>query len=317
MKNLIYTICFTMLFVASVKAQQDPQYTQYMYNMSVLNPAYATDNPKALNLGGLYRTQWVGFEGAPQTATFFAHAPVSEKIEMGISIVNDEIGDIVNETNTYIDIAYKLQLSENSKLSLGIKAGATFFSTDFSNFQLTDNIPDGAFEENISTVMPNVGAGAFYFTDKMYLGFSIPNFLKSNHIENENGVAYQAVEDIHYFFTGGYVFDLNDNLKFKPAFMAKGVSGVPLSIDLTTNFLLYETVEVGAAYRFGDAVSGLVNFRVLPGLRIGYAYDYTTSNLSSYNSGSHEIMVLFDVNLFNVKSSDGKKRGYDVSPRFF
>ena len=294
-------------------AQQDPQFTQYMYNMSVINPAYATAEEGILNLGGLYRSQWVGMEGAPKTGTFFAHTPMNDKIELGLSFTNDNIGDVVKENNIYADFAYVLPVGLESKLSLGLKAGFTFFDANFDGFMLQsgDVSTDIAFNENISKTFPNLGIGAFFFTDRYYLGLSAPNMLSTKHLENENGIKATGVQNVHYFFTGGYVFDINENLKLKPAFMGKAVKGAPLALDITANVLINEKLEAGLGYRLGDAVSALVNFRVTPELRIGYAYDYTTTNLSSYNSGSHEIFILFDVDLFNFKG------GYDRSPRFF
>lgn len=294
-------------------AQQDPQFTQYMYNMSVINPAYATADEGILNVGGLYRTQWVGFEGAPKTATFFAHTPINNKMELGLSLTNDNIGNIVNETNVYADYAYVLPVGLESKLSLGLKAGFTMFDANFNGFNLQSGGPgtDIAFNENISRMFPNLGIGAFFFTDNYYIGLSAPNMLSTKHLESENGIKATGVESVHYFLTGGYVFDVNENLKLKPAFMAKGVSGAPIALDITANVLIQNRLEAGLGYRLGDAVSALVNFKVTPQLRIGYAYDYTTSNLSNYNSGSHEIFILFDIDLFGLKS------GYDRSPRFF
>lgn len=294
-------------------AQQDPQFTQYMYNMSVINPAYATADEAILNLGGLYRTQWVGLEGAPKTGTFFAHTPINEKIEVGISFVNDNIGDIVQENNIYADFAYVLPVGLESKLSLGIKAGFTFFDVNFDGFNLqSGNVStDLAFNENVNKTFPNLGIGAFFFTDNYYIGLSAPNMLSSKHLETENGVRATGVENVHYFLTAGYVFDINQNLKFKPAFMAKSVKGAPLALDITANVLINEKLEAGLGYRLDDAISGLVGFRISPELKIGYAYDFTTNNLGNYNSGSHEIFILFDVDLF------GFKGGYDRSPRFF
>ena len=293
--------------------QQDPQFTQYMYNMSVINPAYATAEEGILNIGGLYRAQWLGIDGGPTTGTFFAHTPLNEKIEVGISFVNDNIGDIINENNIFADFAYVLQVDEKSKLSLGIKAGFTFFNTDFSGFNLQsgDVSTDIAFNENINKTFPNLGIGGFYFGENYYAGLSIPNLLTTKHLETENGIKSTGVQDIHFFLTGGYVFDFVNDLKLKPAIMIRGVKGAPLAVDLTANVLINKKLEAGIGYRLDDSVSALVNFRVRPDLRIGYAYDYTTSNLSSYNSGSHELFVLFDVDLFGLKNS------YDRSPRFF
>ena len=293
-------------------AQQDPQFTQYMYNMSVINPAYATVEEGMLSLGGLYRTQWVGAVGAPRTGSFFSHTPINDKIELGISFTNDNIGDVVNENNIFADFTYILPAGENSKIALGIKGGLTFFNTTFDGFVLQDPDPDVAFNQNVSKTFPNLGIGAFFFAENYYVGLSAPNMLTTKHIESEDGVIATGVQNVHYFLTGGYVFNINENLKLKPAFMTRAVSGAPLAIDITTNVLINEKIEAGLGYRLGDAISGLVNFRINPELRIGYAYDFTTTNLGDFNSGSHEIFVLFDVDLFGFKGA-----GYDRSPRFF
>lgn len=303
-----------LLVFMQIKAQQDPQYTQYMYNMSMVNPAYTTDSG-SINFGALYRAQWVGSEGGPTTGTFFAHSPLAKNVEAGVSIIHDEIGDVVKESSVFADFAYVLKINETSKLSFGFKAGATFFSTNFDGFIYSDELPDPAFANNLSKVFPNVGIGTFYFGENYYVGLSSPNLLTTKHLERQDGVLMTGVETIHYFLTGGYVFNLNENLKFKPAFMARSASGVPLAIDITSNFLINNKVEFGVGYRLGDAVSGLANFRVTPDLRIGYAYDYTLSNLGRFSSGSHEIMILFDISKNKDKNDDSK--GYDKSPRFF
>ncbi len=304
-----------MLVSLQSLAQQDPQFTQYMYNMSVINPAYATADEGILNLGGLYRSQWVGLEGAPRTATFFAHTPIGERVEIGLSFTNEDIGDIVKENNIFADFAYVLPVGIETKISFGIKAGVTLFDTNFNGLNLqSGNVSNGldfAFNENISRAFPNLGIGAFFFTDKYYLGLSAPNMLSTKHLETQNGIKATGIQNVHYFFTGGYVFELNRDLKLKPAFMARSVKGAPLALDVTANVLINEKLEAGLGYRLGDAMSALVNFRVTPDLKIGYAYDYTTTNLGDFNSGSHEIFILFDIDLF------GFKGGYDRSPRFF
>lgn len=311
---LKYSILIAILLCSfQMKAQQDPQFTQYMYNMSIINPGYATDS-ETISFGGLYRTQWVGSVGGPTTGTFFAHAPMAKNVEAGLSVVHDEIGDVVKQTNVFADFAYVIKLNETNKISFGLKAGATFFSTNFNGFVYSDELPDPAFANNLSKTFPNIGIGTFYFGENYYLGVSSPNLLTSKHLEREEGVVQTGVEEIHTFITGGYVFDLNPNLKFKPAFMARVLTGAPLAFDVTSNFLINDRVELGAAYRLGDAVSGLINIKISPTLRVGYAYDYTVSNLGRFNSGSHEIMILFDLNK-NSNKEDSK--GYDKSPRFF
>ena len=312
-KSCLKVLLILLMVSITTYAQQDAQFTQYMYNMSVINPAYATSADGILNLGGLYRAQWVGIEGGPNTGTFFAHAPINENMEAGISFVNDNIGDIVNENNIYADYAYILPISENAKLSLGLKAGVTLFNANFDGLRLGSGDPstDIAFDENISKAFPNVGLGAFYFTDRFYAGLSAPNLLTTKHLESENGIRSTGVQSIHFYATSGYVFPINYNLKFKPSVMVRGVNGAPLAIDFTANLLINDRIETGVAYRLDDAISALVNFKVSPGLRVGYAYDYTVSNLSNYNSGSHEIFLLFDINF------KGLRNGFDRSPRFF
>ena len=305
----IFTVACIALFSIKGNAQQDPMYTQYMYNMRVINPAYALDDLGILEVGAIYRNQWAGIDGAPETANFFAHTGLTERLEGGISIVHDEIGDVVKENNIFVDVAYAIPVTEESKLSFGIKAGMTFFDANLTRLQARE-ANDPAVQD-ISEAFPNFGVGAYWFGDNYYVGLSAPNLFTAKHLENETGLARLGEESTHYFLTGGYVFDLNPNLKFKPAFMVRAVEGAPLSADITANMLLYNRFEVGAAYRFNETVSGLVNFRVTPELRIGYAYDYTTGNLGNFNDGTHEILVLFDLDLL------GLSKGYNVSPRFF
>lgn len=314
-KTLKYNLLIILILYAfQIQAQQNPQFTQYMYNMSTINPGYATDSG-SMNFGALYRAQWVGSEGGPTTGTFFAHSPLAKNVEVGLSIVHDEIGDVVKESSVFADFAYVLKLNQTNKISFGIKAGATFFSTNFNGFVYSDPLPDPAFANNVSKTFPNIGIGTFYFGKNYYIGFSTPNLLNTKHLEKQSGVVMNGVEAIHYFMTGGYVFNLSENLKFKPAFMARSASGVPLAIDITSNFLINNKVELGVGYRLDDSVSGLVNFKVTPDIRIGYAYDYTLSNLGRFSSGSHEIMMLFDISKNKDKKNEGE--GYDKSPRFF
>lgn len=311
MKRLLITIiCISALFTFSGHAQQDAQFTQYMYNMSNINPAYATTQVGVLNFGGIYRSQWVGAVGAPSTGSFFFHTPVNEKIEIGLNIVHDELGeDVVNENTITADFAYVLPLTEKTKISFGLKAGVNMFQTNFDGFVLNNPV-DAAFT-NLNQTFLNVGAGAFYFGERHYVGLSIPNFLPNKHLDSSNNLEPLGVDAAHFFLTGGYVFDVSENVKLKPAFMAKGVSGAPLALDITANVLINNRFEVGAAYRLDDSFSGLANFRVTPELRIGYAYDYTTTALGDFNSGTHEVFILYDLdlNIFN--------KGYEKSPRFF
>lgn len=311
MKKIILFVFF-FLSILKATAQQDPQYTQYMYNMSVVNPAYATATSAILNLGSLYRYQWAGIEGAPKTLSLFAHTPLNEKVEGGFSLISDDIGDgAKKETNFFADFAYILKLDQKQKLSFGLKAGVTSISTNFNGFRLNSgNVStDDSFAENINETVPNIGVGAYYFTDNYYVGISAPNLLSGEHIKQRAAINSFGPQEIHTYFTGGYVFEINESFKLKPAFMAIVVKGAPVSMDLTANVLYNEKFELGAAYRIGDSMSILMNVNVAPNLRIGYSYDYTISNLSQFNSGSHEIVLLYNLDLLG--------KGYDKSPRFF
>jgi type IX secretion system PorP/SprF family membrane protein len=311
MKKIILLVFF-FLSILKVSAQQDPHFTQYMNNMSAVNPAYATATPTILNLGSLYRSQWSGIDGAPKTLTLFAHTPINNKIETGISLISDNIGDgAKKETNFFADFAYILQLDEKQNLSFGVKAGFSTISTNFNGFRLNsgDVSTDKAFAENVNETVPNIGVGAYYFTDNYYVGISAPNLLSAEHIKERKEISSLGTQKIHTYFTGGYVFEINEAFKLKPAFMAIFVTGAPVSVDLTANVLYNEKFELGAAYRFNDSVSLLMNVNVTSNLRIGYSYDYTVSNLSQFDSGSHEIGLFYNLDLLG--------KGYDKSPRFF
>lgn len=309
-KKLITFIAF--IVTTLVWSQQDAQYTQYMYNMSVINPAYTTDNLGIVNLGALHRTQWVGVDGAPKSSNLFMHTPLNDKIEVGFSMINDNIGDVVKENNLYADIAYKLNLEENGNLSFGIKTGVTFFDVNFNDFVLEsgDVFTDPDFAENINKSYFNFGVGAYYNKDNYYVGLSVPNLLNAKHLDRDNG-KYQGSEQMHVFLTGGYVFEISELVKFKPAFMSKIVKGSPVAFDITANVLYDNRFEFGLGYRIEDAFSAMFNVKATPELRIGYAYDHTVSNLGPFSSGSHEIFVLYDLDLFNINP------GFNKSPRFF
>ena len=295
-------IIFLLLLAVEMHGQQDPQYTQYMYNMNVINPAYAGSREN-LSFGLLYRTQWVGIDGAPNTGTFFGHLPVGEKVGLGLSVISDEIGP-VKETNTYADFSYTLQLGGEHRLAFGIKAGATFHDRGLGDIDLID--ANDPFFNNVTGVTPNIGAGAFYYTDNYYLAFSVPNILSSVKLD-ANGTEY-GTEVSHYFLTGGYVFQLSPNTKLKPSFLVKSAFDAPTSFDVNLNALFFEKLEVGASYRLDDSFSGLINFAITPSLRIGYAYDAVQSDIKRYAPSSHEFMLLFDLNF---------PKNVSRSPRYF
>ena len=297
----------TLFTCIDVKAQQNPHYTQYMYNMNIINPAYA-GSKESLSFGILYRNQWVNVDGAPKTFSLSGSSPVGRNVGVGLSIIADEIGP-VKEQNVYGDFSYTLNLGGEHKLALGLKAGATFQNIGlFSQIASTLPVPTGddAFAEDTNNTYFNVGTGIFYYTDKYYVAFSMPNIIKSTHLDF-NGRKYGS-ETQHYFLTGGYVFDLSPTVKFKPFTMVKTAINAPVSVDISTNFLFNDKFEIGASYRLDDSVSGLVNYAITPSLRIGYAYDRVISDIRFTAQSSHEIIVLFDLN-FPKKVSR--------SPRFF
>jgi type IX secretion system PorP/SprF family membrane protein len=305
MKNsrLICGLLF-VLSASSVFGQQDAQYTQYMYNMNVLNPAYAGSRGN-LSIGLLGRAQWVGVEGAPRTITLAVNGPVGENVGLGLSAISDSFGP-VTEQSLYVDFSYAIKTSEIGRLAFGVKAGASFLNVDLLSLNPNDPEFSNTLSDNINEVYPNIGAGAYYYTDRFYVGLSVPNLIDSSHLKEESGVVSTASEEMHYFLTSGYVFQLSDAFKLKPSFLFKGSFGSPLSLDLSTNVLIYDKFELGFSYRFDDSVSAMAGFQVTPEIRVGYAFDYTVSNLGNYNSGSHEILLLFDFLNNKLKS-----------PRFF
>ncbi len=307
MKKLYFTaLAAVLLSMGEGHAQQDPHYTQYMYNMSVLNPAYA-GSKEALSLGLLYRKQWVEIEDAPTTATFFGHAPVGKNVGLGLSVISDKIGP-VEENNIYGDFSYTLNLGGEHRLALGIKAGLTLHKIDFNRIYPTlPDVDDGVFAgENPSSSNFNLGAGLFYYTDRYYVAFSVPNMLKSKYLDFD-GAEYGS-EVSHYFLTGGYVFDLSPNVKFKPFGMIKTAFNAPVSVDASANFLFNEKFEIGGTYRLEDSFGAMVGYQITPSLKLGYAYDHIVSDLNVTTPSSHEIILLFDVN-FSKKVSQ--------SPRYF
>lgn len=300
-----------LLFIAALGgvnesfAQQDSQYTNYMYNTINVNPGYAGSRG-VMSVFGLHRTQWVGLDGAPVTNAASLNTPISNSnFGIGISFVNDRIGPS-DENTISTDVSYTIPTSETYKLSFGIKGTANLLNVDYTKLDRY-NLSDSQFQINIDNQFsPNVGAGVYFHSDKLYAGLSVPNFLETKHFIDNTSVT--AKEKMHYYFIGGYVFDLSSGVKFKPAFLSKVVNGSPLQLDLTGNFMFNEKFVLGAAWRWGAAVSGLAGFQVNDNWFIGYGYDAETTKLTNYNSGSHEIFLRYE---FKGKSEK------IVSPRFF
>ncbi|WP_394350963.1 PorP/SprF family type IX secretion system membrane protein [Poritiphilus flavus] len=295
-------------------AQQDAQYTQYMFNTMSVNPAYAGSRGQ-LSVAALYRAQWVGLDGGPETQTLNLHSPIrNSRLGYGISIVNDNIGDgVVQETYFDAVISYTIDVSLDGKLSFGLKAGGNLLNLDFEglrNFN-QEPVPQDNIENRFS---PNFGLGVYYHTSKFYAGLSAPNLVETEHFDNSqqdaNSVQFLSTDRINFYLITGYVFDLNGNLKFKPALLTKVVSGAPLQLDLSASFLFNEKFSFGAAYRWDAAVSALAGFQISDQFMLGLAYDRETTELggTQFNDGTFEVFLRFEL----VKSFQRL-----VSPRFF
>jgi type IX secretion system PorP/SprF family membrane protein len=307
MRAIIKILIFVLISVDSIPsmAQQLPQFTQYMYNTISINPAYAGSR-ETLNIVGLYRSQWAGFIGGPTTQTLSVHAPLKhEKIGLGFSFINDELG-FENFTYMYGDFSYTIQLNEVSKLAFGLKAGFTAFSVD--NELYTSNTSDQLISNIENRWSPNLGAGIMWLWERGYFGLSAPRLINNDFVPNS---PYKALERASYYFTGGYVFDLGLSTKFKPSFMIKATNGASVSADITANFLFFEKLWLGAAYRFNNtngAIGIIADFQILRDWRIGYTFELPTSEIRPYTSGTHEIIIMFEV--FNP-------RKLETSPRYY
>lgn len=301
LKYLILALVFTL----TSQAQQNPQYTQYMYNPMSINPGY-TGSLGTFDAVVSYRDQWTGIDGAPVTQNLGVHSPLrNEKIGLGLNLQNDKIGPA---TEFYADVnfSYTLQVNSTLKLGLGLKGGAKLFNVDFSKGTFQNPGADPLNSSIKNRVSTTIGAGAYLYSDNWYLGLSIPDFIQNKYYDDiKNSV---AEEELQYFLIAGYVFELSPSLKFKPAVLAKYLHGFPLVVDVSANFLILDQFSIGASYRYEDAVSGLAGVNFLQGFFVGYSYDYTTTDLSDYNSGTHEIVLRYTLPNRNKRIN---------SPRFF
>lgn len=313
-RNFLFAfICGWALF-QGLYAQQDAQYTQYMFNTLSVNPAYAGSRGQ-LSFAGLYRSQWVGLNGAPETFTLNLHSPIrNSRLGYGISVVNDNIGDgVVQETYLDAVLSYTIDVAQNAKLSFGLKGGGNFLSLDFQGLRNFDR--EAVQQDNIDRQFsPNFGFGIYYHTDRFYAGLSAPNLLETEFFDtnanDEDSVNFLATERINFYFITGYVFDLNGNLKFKPALLTKAVGGAPLQVDISANFLFNERFSFGVAYRWDAAVSALAGFQITEQVMLGLAYDRETTELGGtrFNDGSFEIFLRLELLKIFQKT---------ISPRFF
>lgn len=292
------------MFTATVSfAQQDSQFTQYMYNTININPAYAGSRG-ALSVFALHRTQWVGLDGAPVTNAASINTPFnSKRLGLGVTVINDRIGP-VNENTISTDISYSIPINETYKLSFGIKATANLFDLNSSKLNPVDASDPTL--QNTNKFNPNFGAGTYLHSEKSYIGLSVPNFIETNNY-NDNDVAIYK-EKITYYLIAGYIYSLNHYIKLKPAVLVKAIEGSPLQADISGNAMFNDKFIIGISYRLSAALSAMVGFQISDAMYVGYGYDRETSNLNNYNSGSHEIFLRYEIFKNNAKIS---------SPRFF
>ncbi|WP_008634986.1 PorP/SprF family type IX secretion system membrane protein [Bizionia argentinensis] len=300
----VLVLLVSLFFMApSMQAQQDSQYTQYMYNTTTVNPAYAGSRG-SLNIFGVYRNQWVGLDGAPETLNFSANSPIGvQGIGVGLGFTSDKIGPS-SESILAADFSYTISLTSDVKLAFGMKGGVSLWSLDPNKLNIYDPNDNSLRQENKSS--PIIGAGLYVHSEKWYIGVSTPNVIETDHYDDVQ--VSTATEKAHVYLIGGYVFTVNPNLKLKPAVLAKAVTGSPLAIDVSANALLYDTVTFGLAYRLDATVSAMAGFQISDNIMVGYSYDYDTTELGNYNNGSHEIFLRFEL---------GTRLKGKVNPRFF
>jgi type IX secretion system PorP/SprF family membrane protein len=311
MMKSIKAILIMMLIACagqSVMAQQEAMYSQYMFNTLAINPAYAGSRG-VTSATALYRSQWVGIEGSPKTATFTIDAPIDDKqIGLGLQVYNDRLG-ITNTTGAIGSYAFRIRMNE-ATLSLGLQGGISQYRADFTSVALnTGGQNDVAFSNNVNKMLVDFGVGLYYNTDKFYLGLSSPQLL-NNKLTNftvQNGNNFNG-QTIHLFLATGYVFELNDDMHLKPSVLVKAVRGAPIEADLNATLWLKDAIAFGLQYRTEADISALVEFQVSPQIRLGYSYDRSTTKLVQYNSGSHEIMLRYEF---------GFSKGKILSPRYF
>jgi type IX secretion system PorP/SprF family membrane protein len=303
--------CMVLLLLgcgSTLLAQQDAQYTQYMYNTVSVNPGYAGSRGN-LSIAALHRSQWLGLEGAPKTQTLNVHSPIGYRgVGLGLSIVNDQIGP-TSETYFDADFSYTIQLAAEKRLSFGLKGSVHLLDIRFSELTLNPNNPDATLQQDIQNrLSPNIGAGVYYHTDTFYAGLSVPRFLETTHFEESS--LSTAKEQMNFYFITGYVWDFHPLWKFKPTLLTKMTLGAPLQVDVSANFMYNEKFIMGAAYRWDAALSAMVGFHISPAFLIGLSYDRETTELGGaiFNDGSFEVILRYDFvrMVGNIKS-----------PRFF
>lgn len=302
--NTIFFVLVVLSFLVQVQAQQDPHFSLYKYNMSVINPAYAGTQGEAIGTIGA-RSQWVRINGAPETGYFNFNTPVGKNVGLGLNAVSDRVF-VLNETHLYADFSYKLKLSETIDLYAGLKAGGSFLNIDLLDLDVEN---DPLFSENISNFNPNIGVGFYLQAKKYFVSVSAPGLLKGDRFEKEGVVPIEATDNIHFFTAAGYNFDINESVSLRPSAMGRFVSGAPVSIDMTLAAMLHNRFEFGANYRLSESITGFITMQFLDRIRFGYAFEHTTTDISDYSSGTHEVILKI---LFGDRNREGIARFKDL-----
>ena len=299
-------LLFVLLSSLSVLGQQEAMYSQYMFNKLAINPAYAGSRDRS-SATALFRSQWVGIKGAPETKTISFDMPLrNKKLGLGVQVFNYNIG-ITKLNGGFVSYAYRIFM-ENSTLAFGLQGGATHIKADLNSVNLGDPNPDQAFLQNINQVLLNFGAGIYYTRDRFYFGFSTPHLL-SNRLSNNSDVNKNDLvtrQYLYLFVTSGYVFDLGEDFKLKPSLLFKGIQGAPVQLDINTNLYIKDILSVGIQYRTGAAMAAMAEVQISPQVRMGYSYDRSTTKLVKFNSGSHELMLRYEFDFKKEKTVSAK-----------
>ena len=291
-------LCLAFLSAFKGISQQLPQFTQFIFNTISINPAYAGTREK-LTVAFLNRNQWVGIDGGPVTQTFTADTSIPySNLGVGLSVINDQLG-FERITYAYADGSYTVNLNKDYRLSFGLKAGATRYDIDPDLLSDSEAIGDQFLDRNFNRWEPNFGAGLYLRTDNWFVGFSSPRIIN---YANNSDLDFLGIERISYYLNGGYLLNLSSGLTFRPTVLFKFTNGAPPSADLTANFLVNEKLWLGASYRTGDGFGGLATFQAFKNLRVGYAYEYTINSIRQFTSGSHEVFITYQFDLFRPVS---------------
>ena len=286
----IITITFALLINTKADAQQDPNFTLYNFNMNIINPAFAgiKDSPE-LNL--VYRNQYLGIDDSPRTISMAYSRPMGKNLGIGISVINDRVF-VLTETDIAIDISYRLQVGEATSLYFGLKAGGGFTNIDLTRAFNGGNDP--LFQENQDFFNPHIGAGINIQNEKFYISVSTPNFLRGERYIKQGNIPSAAVDQSHFYMGGGYHFTINENLTLTPRVMMRSVEGAPTSYDVGASLDIQKRFIAGVNYRVDELTSFYGLFQVVDKLKLGAAYDITSSDVNLVNDdGSLELILKY------------------------